>query len=123
MSGDGLFAKRQIDKGEIICMYTGDLQEVDNNNDSLYIVKVRCKVAKGDVRDMYLDAKNVDNTAGRYANDARHTQYENNAVYDSVLRFHKLIKKHYVRIVSTCCIPKDSEILVDYGECYWNDDT
>ena len=123
VSGYGLFARRDIHKGEVICMYTGDLKEVDNDNDSLYIVKVVWKLQSGEEIEMHLDACALDNTAGRYANDAHKTTYKNNAAYDAVLRYHELIEKYYVRIVSTCFIPKGAEIFVDYGKDYWSCDT
>ena len=37
-AGNGLFARRDIDEDEVICMYSGELKDVDKSNDSDYIV-------------------------------------------------------------------------------------
>ena len=117
-AGNGLFARRDIDEDEVICMYSGELKDVDKSNDSDYIVDVKV-TTKGVEEEKYLDAVALDNTAGRYINDARKSNYENNARYDEVVHYHSLIKKHYVRVIATRPIPKDSEIFNDYGKHYW----
>ena len=121
VDGYGLFARRDIKKNEIICMFSGTRRSKDASSNNDYILEVQCDhTENGDTETWYLDARAKSNAAGRYINDSYGTNYTNNAIYtNSPFKLHSLMQRHYVYIRALCFIPKDSEIFASYGNAYW----
>jgi SET domain-containing protein len=117
-AGKGLFTKKRIKKGEVIVEYKGEkltwaqcLRRYKNGNKPMHYVF--CVSPKNSI-----DAGPCPNELARYANDAnpdlKINGLKNNSEYQIIRR------KPY--IVATKSIPPDSEILVDYGDDYWEKD-
>ena len=109
-SGKGLFTKVFIPKGAIIVEYKGrrtTWKEVENDYKNGYIYFISDKTV--------VDAKTYKKALGRYANDAqglsRIKGVKNNSVY--------VVEGNKVFIKAVKDIPAGSEILVDYGQDYW----
>lgn len=110
-SGKGLFTRKAIDKGSLVVEYTGKVrkwEEVRYDTSNLYIYFVS--------DDYVIDAKNDPHSLARYANDAQGLTkvkgLENNC------RFVNLEGKIFIQ--ATRNIAAHSEILVSYGEDYWD---
>ncbi len=109
-SGKGLFTRVPIEKGALIIEYTGNIrkwEEVKYDPDNFYIYFVS--------EDYVIDAKNNFKSLARYANDAKGlTQVrglENNSMFVNIEN------RIYIKAIKN--IAAHSEILVDYGEGYW----
>jgi uncharacterized protein len=110
-SGRGLFTREAIDKDALIIEYTGKIrrwEEVRHDASNLYIYFVN--------EDYVIDAKNDPQSLARYANDANGLYsvkgIENNSVFVNL--------DNRIFIKATRNIAAHSEILVDYGEGYWD---
>ena len=112
--GIGLFARKRIKKGDIICLYSGKL--VSENTKSDFVANVI--VSK---RKMFIDGRDVDNFSGRWINhrlnpNARLTQpWEGNGI----LRYRG---KHAIIVECIAEIQRDEEIFIDYGIEYFMKD-
>ncbi|CAB4007360.1 SET domain-containing [Paramuricea clavata] len=107
-AGKGLFSwKKTIPSGRVISKYTGrrrTREQIDRkygNSTAKYAI---CK--KG----LCVDANHTTDAAGRFANDARNTQFR----YNSSMRGNQMF-----RLKSSQRIPPHSEIFVNYGDDYW----
>jgi hypothetical protein len=110
-AGLGLFTKIKIPKGACIVEYKGrlvrwtEIKHEDGHNG--YILRVN--------RSWAIDARPYKKAFGRFANDARGMQrndeLKNNAEY--------LIEGHQCFIYATKEILPKSEVLVSYGSEYW----
>ena len=110
-SGKGLFTRIPIAKGELIIEYTGVIrkwEEVKDDPTNLYIYFIN--------EDQVIDAKKSPGSLARYVNDAEGLTKVKGLVNNSV--FVNIENRIYVR--ATKNIPAHSEILVEYGEGYWN---
>jgi len=109
-AGKGLFTSRDIEKGELIIEYTGDIttwEEVRHDATNLYIYFVN---------DNYvINAKEHPQSIARYANDA-HGLTKVPGLHNNS-RFVNINGKIFIK--STKHIKAGSEILVDYGKSYW----
>ncbi|MDQ3109083.1 MAG: SET domain-containing protein [Bacteroidota bacterium] len=114
-AGRGLFTTSPIRKGDVIVEYLGDKLTWKQ-------VLKRYKANLDDVRyvfcitdDNCIDAKPRKDELAQYANDAngggKGGPFKNNCEYH--------IKKKRPYIVAIKNIPANSEILVDYGDEYW----
>ncbi len=110
-SGKGLFTKVFIPKKTLIVEYQGEIckwKDVEDNFDNGYIYYVN--------RNHVIDAGNSVKFLARYANDAfglsKVKGMRNNSKYKT--------KGRQVFIESIEDIPAGEEILVSYGEDYWN---
>jgi hypothetical protein len=119
--GDGLFAARQIKKGEIVCTYGGKLLDCSTTKyiDPMYVVS--WEFGKG----FKLIGDAFDGDMGHFANSV-HPENLNlykNAKFLVNESKKKFYKKHTERarfcIVASKDIQKDDEIIVDYGMFYW----
>jgi SET domain-containing protein len=114
-SGQGLWTKEDIKKGDVVCEYTGDKitwKECTRRNDTqenhggyyFFINARNCVDAQYDLTSM-----------GRYANDAagytRVAGLRNNCKYE--------VRKGKPYIIATRNIKEGSEIFVSYGKSYW----
>jgi SET domain-containing protein len=114
-SGQGLWTKNDIRKGDIVCEYIGDkitwkecerrnAAQVDHGGYYFFINARNC-----------VDAQYVMDSFGRYANDAtgftRVAGLRNNSKYE--------VRKGKPYIIATRNISAGSEILVNYGRGYW----
>lgn len=109
-AGKGLFTSTDIQKGEIITEYTGDIttwEEVRHDASNLYIYFVN--------DDYVINAKEHPEAIARYANDAhgltRIRGLHNNS------KFVNINGKIFIKALRF--VKAGSEILVDYGKGYW----
>lgn len=110
-AGSGLFTSRNIEKGELVIEYTGDIttwEEVRHDAENLYIYFVN---------DNYvINAKEHPEAIARYANDAqgltRLPDLHNNSRFINI--------RGRIFIKATKHIQAGSEILVNYGKSYWD---
>jgi uncharacterized protein len=109
-AGKGLFTSEDIEKGEIVTEYTGDIttwEQVRHDASNLYIYFVN--------DDYVINAKEHPDAIARYANDAhgltRIPGLHNNA------KFVNINGKIFIK--TTKLIRAGNEILVDYGKAYW----
>ena len=114
-AGRGLFTTSRIRKGDIIVEYLGDkltwkqvLQRYKKNLDAVrYVFCI--------TDDNCIDAKPRKEELAQYANDAngggKNGPFKNNCEY------HIIKKRPYIVAIKT--IEPNSEILVDYGDEYW----
>ena len=107
IAGDGLYVNRNFKKGEVICVYTGD---VYNTHDAMRLKDKSYLMRLGAQK--YVDAKNDLNILGRYINDCKHTLLYN-------VRFDKRPNDNCANVVATRDIHKNEELFVDYGWKYW----
>jgi len=108
-------------KGDIICLYTGmSLEDVlFVNNRSEYILEVVW--FNGVANELwYLDAAHLNATAGRYVNGIRGTGKNANAAHTCPLEYHETIGCWYISVVALDTIEVGEEVLVEYGDKYWN---
>ncbi|MFM7017019.1 MAG: SET domain-containing protein-lysine N-methyltransferase [Bacteroidota bacterium] len=116
-AGKGLFVKKDLKKGEIVCEYEGEIvpwsvcekrAEEGHEGYAFFITKNKC-----------IDAYFTKDAIGRYANDAkgigRVEGLRNNAQYEIKTRQ----GEKRVFIVATRTIKANDEVLVDYGKDYW----
>ena len=109
-AGKGLFTSADIEKGNIVTEYTGDIstwEQVRHDASNLYIYFVN--------EDYVINAKEHPEVVARYANDAygltRVPGLHNNA------RFVNINGKIFIKAMKL--IKAGSEIFVDYGKSYW----
>lgn len=109
-SGKGLFTRQLIKKDTLIIEYTGKKttwEEVRHDASNLYIYYIN--------DDHVIDAKNCPDSLARYVNDAngliKVKGLENNSVFVNI------DDRIYIKAIKN--IPAHTEILVDYGEGYW----
>jgi len=120
--GQGLFATRHIKKGEVVCPYSGVCSNYCNPvNDSRFILRVKWQHPfTGEEQIWFLDSREINNAAGRWANDPRNSGRSANARYtDFPLLKHPLAQnRYYVNIRATRNIKIGEEILIAYGNQY-----
>jgi SET domain-containing protein len=115
-AGKGLFTTEKIKKGTLIVEYLGEklswkaaqyrYRKSETMAYVFYISDKNC-----------IDAQNTPDELARYANDAKATlgkKVKNNAEYQIV--------KRKAFIVATKTIAPGEEILVDYGDDYWENE-
>ena len=106
-AGNGLFAARDFKKGDHIADYTGDrlVLRVDQAGGP-YVLQMN--------KTSGIDAARTNTGYGRWANDARGTDYSANTqfVLDNIRRTG--------RLKATKAIKKGDELFVGYGAAYWN---
>lgn len=108
--GKGLFTRLPIAKDSLVIEYTGRVRkwdEVKDDASNLYIYYVN--------DDFVIDAKNSPESLARYVNDAKGLTkvkgLENNCVFENINN------KIYIKAIRN--IPAHTELLVEYGEGYW----
>lgn len=119
-AGRGLFAKKVFTKGEIIGEYTGkvfwlgdkDLEKLKGK--TTYFMEKGTKNKQNKLK--YIDGHPDYEESGllSFANDAYSTKFQNNASF--------IETKTKIIMVCEKRIPKGAEILVDYGDQYWESD-
>ena len=121
ISGLGVYAARDFRQGDILCQYSGTCFQTVEGNSSHYLLT--CKwwdAEKKKHETWYVDGEDMDNTCGRYINDARGTKYRNNCGYKSVIPKNLGIAgKYYVNVFAIEDIAKGTELLASYGDEYW----
>ena len=116
-AGKGLFVKKEIKRGDIVCEYEGEIvpwsvcekrSEEGHEGYAFFITKNRC-----------VDAYFTKDAIARYANDAkgigRVEGLKNNSQYEIKTRQ----GEKRVFIVAIRTIKPNDEVLVDYGKDYW----
>ena len=110
----GLFAVKRMDKGDIICLYSGSLHEkiASLTNTSRYV----CEVEQNN-KTYVIDANDVLNYSGRWCN---HSFYPNACLVTPAGGMIKLSTGKYAILVE-CerTINKHDEIFIDYGRKYF----
>lgn len=111
-AGDGLFAKRDFKKNEIIARYTGDLintgngeHRMDGFGGSHYVLELSQQIA--------IDAARTNTADGRMINDARGTGKRMN------VRFVPNQRAKTVTIRTTRAVKAGEEFLLSYGRGFW----
>jgi len=112
-AGKGLFTTTRIKKGEAVVEYLGEKLtwkqaewRYRKSESMAYVFYISAKNC--------IDAQPFPDALARYANDAKATlvkKVKNNSEYQII--------KRKAFIVATKSIPANSEILVDYGDDYW----
>jgi hypothetical protein len=120
-AGNGLFATKKFNKGELITGYSGEVidyeeaeRRVAANPDAFSHMRTVNR------RFSLIDGYKVPKDGyygGSFANDAQSTQFHNNAKFD--VMFLNKIGEHFVVMRATENIEPDQEIFVDYGADYW----
>jgi SET domain-containing protein len=109
-TGTGLFTAEDINKGELIVEYTGEIttwDEVKHDASNAYIYFVN--------EDYVINAKNTPGVIARYANDAHGLTRVKGKFNNS--KFANVDGKIFIK--ATRHIKAGEEILVDYGKDYW----
>ena len=109
--GNGLFTAKNIEKGQLIIEYTGEIttwEMVKHDTGNLYIYYVN--------EEHVINAKNFPDAIGRYANDA-HGLTRIDGLHNNS-RFVNIDGRIFIK--ATKLIRSGSEIFVDYGKDYWN---
>ena len=110
-TGKGLFTSKEIEKGELIIEYTGDVtnwESVRHDPTNLYIYFVS--------EDHVINANDHPEAIARYANDAKGLTKVKGLHNNS--RFVNVEGKIFIK--ATRLISAGSEILVQYGKDYWD---
>jgi len=106
--GQGLFAKRRLPEGIVVCSYVGYVKRtVDalRTEDKSYLMRLGEQV--------YVDSRESLFCSARYINDCRNPAGHN-------VRFDKRPKDACALVVTTRDIGAGEELFVDYGKWYWN---
>ena len=106
-------------KGEVVCLYSGECSEAPTNPDSLYLLQVQYLNEDGKKEPWIIDASEVDNAAGRYIQDAG--DYDSDKAPVSIktgfvnnVRFlnwvsseqHEVVERYYTKVITTMDIPQ-----------------
>jgi SET domain-containing protein len=116
-SGNGLFAKETIPKGELICTYGGTF--IDNADahytDPTYLVNFE------NGRGYKLIGDNLDGDLGHYANAVHpdHPEVTQNARFNLTNKKYLPNLRGRFNIFAVEDIPAGEEIIVSYGKGYW----
>ena len=108
--GNGLFARIDFKKGDIICCYDGILIETDIAQHPSHISDYIWKYNKT----WSIDASNPSSCYGRYVNDA----IKVSKINAKIKNVKQVIQ---AQLVATKKIKAGEEIYVSYGESYWKD--
>ena len=109
--GKGLFTARNIEKGQLIIEYTGEIttwEMVRHDPSNMYIYFVN--------DDYVINAKKFPDAIARYANDA-HGLTRIDGLHNNS-KFVNIDGKIFIK--ATKLIRAGAEVLVDYGKDYWN---
>ena len=107
-AGQGLFATAAINKGDILCEYTGTeltLLQTIRLKDKTYLMG-------GFGLNCHIDAKDHPDVLARYINDARDPLLQNT-------KFVKLKSEKKALVVALRDISAGEEIFASYGSVYW----
>jgi uncharacterized protein len=110
-AGKGLFTSADIEKGELIIEYTGEVttwEEVRHDAENVYIYFVN--------EDYVINARNFPSAIARYANDA-HGLTRKKGIHNNS-RFVNIDGRIFIK--ASKLIRAGEEIFVDYGKDYWN---
>lgn len=114
-AGRGLFAAKEIRRGDIVAEYWGDLiteeqaSELYSSGRGAYMYRTH------DGRVM--DADRIEECISKYANDARGMTFQQGLVNNA--RFEERGKR--VLLIASRTIKPGQEILINYGKDYWRD--
>jgi SET domain-containing protein len=106
-AGQGLFVKRPVVTGQVLCSYTGDVlrtKEAIVLDDKSYLMRLGPEV--------YVDARNDKSVLARFINDCRDQKGYN-------VRFVKLPGERCALIEAIRNIEPGEELYVNYGRFYW----
>ncbi len=106
-AGLGLFAAQTFRKGDAIGEYTGEELSLDALTERYGSALAAYTLCDGT---RYIDARNSNSCAVRFANDARGTDKRNNATF---------VPSTFI-LEATKTIGNGSEIFVNYGDEYWD---
>ena len=130
--GLGVFTRRRVFDGEVICMYSGVCVDDVHLNESDFLVEGWWEnKATGKKERWYLDARDSENTAGRWINDAGdrygknfvfQTEYSTNCYFheETSEKKHDVTGKWYVNVIAIGDINIHTELFCSYGKNYWN---
>ena len=111
-AGKGLFAYRKFVRGQRVTKYSGTTSTTRPNNQIEYILQIN--------KNLFLDAKSLENYPGRYINDPHGTNKRVNVKFTAGSRAYvdRLTGVKYVSIISARNINPGSElrVLITYGK-------
>lgn len=111
----GTFAACDIRSGTYIGEYTGEVFICDGSSESLYVAKFENSFEAEETDLVRIDGLKIGNEM-RYINDSRNTGKPVNVQF--ILAW--IGGCLHLFVVSVSDIKKDEEILIDYGEEYWD---
>ena len=109
-AGEGLFTSVDIEKGELVIEYTGEIttwEDVRHDSNNLYIYFVS--------EEYVINAKDRPEDIARYANDA-HGLTRVNGLHNNC-KFVNINGRIFIK--ATKKISAGDEIFVNYGKTYW----
>lgn len=107
-AGQGLFAAREFEQGEVLCAYTGVVypsREAWKRPDKSYLMKLG--------GGKYVDALHSPEVLARYINDCRGHRGGFNVQFD------KRPEENKANVVAMRDIRAGEELYVNYGRMYW----
>jgi len=114
-SGQGLFAKKEFKKGEIITRYRGKAinKAESDRTDSGYAVEIN--------RNLFVDGKDTQSGFGRWSNDCRARSKALKVCPGNNAKLAVSTRHKTVNVKATKKIKKGGEIYVAYGSHYWSE--
>ena len=111
--GYGLFALKQLQQHDIICLYSGEIGSSQTDN------AFTCKVRGGspDEDDILIDSSDHDNYSGRWLNHSRVPNARLVVPFKGIIRCLKT-NKHSIIVECIKEIQQHEEIFIDYGKEY-----
>ena len=103
----GLYARRPIKEGEIVCAYVGDIL---TTKEALHLSNKDYLMRLGEQR--YVDSKPYTGVAARYINDCINPAGWN-------IEFQKRPRQGYALVVAIRDINRGQELFGSYGKWYW----
>ena len=131
VAGLGVFAREDISKGQVACLYTGKCLKCVHGNFSPYLLSTKwSNPDTGKLENWFLDAADMKNACGRYVNDACdygdiddefRTVFYTNTEFAKTCSddVHKQIGRYYVKVIALEDIVAGEELFSAYGEEYW----
>ena len=120
VNGLGVFTTKSFLEGSVVCKFSGfRTSDVHACKDS---GKQRITVLdKSTGLECFLDSTGLENSCGRYINDARYTGYDYNVSFSDYVSEEPdpITGKYYIVVIALCDIPEGVELFVDYTKKYW----
>ena len=111
-AGNGLYAKKEIKEGSIICSYEGTeitKDQLDNSHwDRDYVASAFMRPGERELK--YIDARREDDCYGRFANDPLH---------DLIVNAKILWRENQMVLIAMVDIEPGDEIYISYSKDYW----
>lgn len=128
--GFGLFVTKDVEEGEVVCVYTGVRTSYEPENWKYTVEADWSNPVTGVLEKCYLDASSLNTASGRWVNDACdyegvHSDYvtgrKNNINFKTRIekQKHSTLDQWYIKMYAIVDIPAGSELFVRYGVDFW----